>query len=55
MTKQRTVCKSCGRSDFSLVSFPCPSDGCSGRIVRCKACKENENPYKCSECGFTGP
>ncbi len=56
MSKKNNVCKSCGRTDYELVSFPCPSPSCSGStIVRCKSCKENENPYTCGACGFTGP
>ncbi|MEK6923925.1 MAG: RNA-binding protein [Candidatus Micrarchaeota archaeon] len=49
------VCSSCGRNDADFVVLQCPGAGCDGRIVRCAACRRNENKYSCDKCGFTGP
>ena len=49
------VCSSCGRQAGDYVEFQCPSVSCSGKIIRCLACKQNENTYTCTSCGFSGP
>jgi predicted RNA-binding Zn-ribbon protein involved in translation (DUF1610 family) len=50
------TCGTCGRkvSDYAEFACPNPADE-KGKIVRCRFCRENENQYKCAECGFTGP
>ncbi len=47
-------CSSCGSGTSDYVEFACPSCG-KAKVVRCKKCRENENPYKCKDCGFEGP
>ncbi len=50
-------CTSCGvsvESEDKWVEFDCP--GCSKEhIIRCRKCKELQNVYVCSKCGFEGP
>lgn len=47
-------CSSCGRETQDYAKFPCPDASCKEILVRCKLCRENENPYQC-KCGFKGP
>ncbi len=49
------VCGSCGRQTIEFVEFVCPGKGCGGKIVRCKACRENSIKWKCGKCGANGP
>ena len=53
----KLICSTCGtnvvgQEDF--VIFKCPFCG-EGTIIRCKKCKKQANPYKCSVCNFEGP
>lgn len=48
------VCSSCGRLTSEYTEFKCPSCG-KTTIIRCKACRETYNKYKCAECKFEGP
>lgn len=47
-------CSSCGRKSDDYTEFDCPKCA-QTRVVRCKSCRENINPYVCPECGFQGP
>ncbi|HEV8289681.1 MAG TPA: zinc finger domain-containing protein [Candidatus Norongarragalinales archaeon] len=47
-------CSSCGRITLQYSTFECPKCR-KTTLLRCKVCKENENQYRCQECGFTGP
>lgn len=50
-------CSSCGKeveAEQNWVEFDCPS--CKkDHIIRCEKCKQLENTYECSNCGFVGP
>ncbi len=51
------TCISCNKriaNDPESTRFKCPQCG-SQTIIRCKHCREIAAPYKCPECGFTGP
>ncbi len=48
------VCSSCGRLTSEYTEFKCPSCG-KTTVIRCKACRETYNKYKCTECNFEGP
>jgi len=51
------LCTSCGKrieAEQFWVEFACPKCG-KEKIIRCEKCKNLENPYHCSQCGFTGP
>ena len=53
-TSAGKTCSSCGRLTAEYTEFKCPECG-KTTIVRCKACRETYNKYRCKECNFVGP
>ena len=47
-------CLSCGRQTREYTEFPCVNCG-EATVVRCRHCRETNNPYKCPKCGKEGP
>lgn len=49
-------CTSCGERLVvkGSASFNCPQCG-QVLVGRCKQCRDQSVPYKCTGCGFTGP